>query len=884
MENTLWHVMSIEEVEEKLSTSFDKGLSKDEAQQRLEEYGPNELEQKERKSVFSMLFDQFKDFMVIVLMAAAIISGALGEITDSIIIMLIVILNAILGVVQEYKAEQSLEALKRMASPAAKVIRDGNPDVIPASQLVVGDVVILETGELIPADIRLGQTSNLKIEEAALTGESVPVEKISETLDKEDLSVGDRLNMAYSGSIVTYGRGRGIVIGTGMNTEMGKIAEMIQTGEDMTTPLQKRLDVLGKGLATAALGICAVIFIVGILYGRNIFNMFLTSVSLAVAAIPEGLPAIVTIVLAIGVQRMARRNAIIRKLPSVETLGSATVICSDKTGTLTQNRMTVEQAYYNNEFVNTRQLKGKEELDQHLKLLISVGILCNDTQIIVESEGKKTVGDPTETALVELGLKAGLDKDVLDADMPRVDELPFDSERKLMSTVHRINGKYRVFTKGAPDVLVSRCNRILLNGDIVELSHQQTELIQNANDNMASKALRVLALAYKDLDTIKFNNKEEELERDLVFIGLVGMIDPPRPEAKEAIKICKRAGIKPVMITGDHKITAVAIARELGILKHEDEAITGVELERLSDEEFEEKVKNYSVYARVSPEHKVKIVKAWQKWGEIAAMTGDGVNDAPALKRSDIGAAMGNVGTDVAKEASDMVLTDDNFATVVAAVEEGRIIYSNILKAIQFLLSCNIGEILVLFIATILNWREPLLPIHILWVNLVTDSLPALALGVEPAEPDIMDRKPRDPQARIFDKGMIARIVYQGMMIGVLTLTAYIIGLRDGYAVAQTMAFSVLALSQLSHVFNVRSNKHSIFKIGFTSNRYVLGAVAVSALLQISVVSIPFLSNVFKVAQLGVRNWIWVLLLTLIPVVIVEIVKMLGYNTAKDEE
>ncbi|NLW01484.1 MAG: calcium-transporting P-type ATPase, PMR1-type [Clostridiales bacterium] len=884
MENTLWHVMSIEEVEEKLSTSFDKGLSKDEAQQRLEEYGPNELEQKERKSVFSMLFDQFKDFMVIVLMAAAVISGALGEITDSIIIMLIVILNAILGVVQEYKAEQSLEALKRMASPAAKVIRDGNPDVIPASQLVVGDVVILETGELIPADIRLGQTSNLKIEEAALTGESVPVEKISETLDKEDLSVGDRLNMAYSGSIVTYGRGRGIVIGTGMNTEMGKIAEMIQTGEDMTTPLQKRLDVLGKGLATAALGICAVIFIVGILYGRNIFNMFLTSVSLAVAAIPEGLPAIVTIVLAIGVQRMARRNAIIRKLPSVETLGSATVICSDKTGTLTQNRMTVEQAYYNNEFVNTRQLKGKEELDQHLKLLISVGILCNDTQIIVESEGKKTVGDPTETALVELGLKAGLDKDVLDADMPRVDELPFDSERKLMSTVHRINGKYRVFTKGAPDVLVSRCNRILLNGDIVELSHQQTELIQNANDNMASKALRVLALAYKDLDTIKFNNKEEELERDLVFIGLVGMIDPPRPEAKEAIKICKRAGIKPVMITGDHKITAVAIARELGILKHEDEAITGVELERLSDEEFEEKVKNYSVYARVSPEHKVKIVKAWQKWGEIAAMTGDGVNDAPALKRADIGAAMGNVGTDVAKEASDMVLTDDNFATVVAAVEEGRIIYSNILKAIQFLLSCNIGEILVLFIATILNWREPLLPIHILWVNLVTDSLPALALGVEPAEPDIMDRKPRDPQARIFDKGMIARIVYQGMMIGVLTLTAYIIGLRDGYAVAQTMAFSVLALSQLSHVFNVRSNKHSIFKIGFTSNRYVLGAVAVSALLQISVVSIPFLSNVFKVAQLGVRNWIWVLLLTLIPVVIVEIVKMLGYNTAKDEE
>jgi Ca2+-transporting ATPase len=668
-----------------------------------------------------------------------------------------------------------------------------------------------------------------------------------------------------------------------MDTEMGRIAEMIQTHEDTTTPLQKRLEVLGKSLATAALAICAVIFIVGILYGKNIFNMFLTSVSLAVAAIPEGLPAIVTIVLAIGVQRMGRRNAIIRKLPSVETLGSATVICSDKTGTLTQNRMTVEQIYYNDGFINTRQLTDKNEIDQHLQLLISVGIMCNDTQIVVEGQDKKTVGDPTETALVELGLKVGLDKDIMDADIPRVDELPFDSERKLMSTVHRMDNGYRVFTKGAPDELVARCNRILLNGEVVELSQQQMQEIWNANDNMASKALRVLGLAYKDLDTIEFLNKEEELEKDLIFVGLVGMIDPPRPEAKEAIKICKRAGIKPVMITGDHKITAVAIARELGILKHEDEAITGAELERLSDEEFRERVKNYSVYARVSPEHKVKIVKAWQSWGEIAAMTGDGVNDAPALKRADIGAAMGNIGTDVAKEASDMVLTDDNFATIVAAVEEGRIIYSNILKAIQFLLSCNIGEILVLFIATMLNWREPLLPIHILWVNLVTDSLPALALGVEPAEPDIMDKKPRDPQARIFDKGMIARIIYQGIMIGALTLTAYAIGFRDSYVVGQTMAFCVLALSQLSHVFNVRSNKHSIFRIGFTSNRYVLGAVAISGLLQIAVISIPFLANVFKVVPLETKHWLWILLLTLAPVVVVEIVKLLGYNTTKDE-
>ncbi len=884
MDNTKWHVLSVKEVEQKLSTSLQKGLSRDEAHRRLEKYGPNELEQKGRKTVLSMFLDQFKDFMVIVLLVAAVISGFLGEITDSIIIMLIIILNAILGVVQENKAEQSLEALKKMASPAAKVIRDGNPEVIPASELVSGDVVILETGELVPADIRLGQTSNLKIEEAALTGESVPVEKNSEALEKEDVSVGDRLNMAYSGSIVTYGRGRGIVTGTGMNTEMGKIAAMIQTGEDMTTPLQKRLDVLGKGLATAALAICALIFIVGILYGKDIFNMFLTSVSLAVAAIPEGLPAIVTIVLAIGVQRMARRNAIIRKLPSVETLGSATVICSDKTGTLTQNRMTVEQVYYNNEFVNTRRLTDKDGLNEHLQLLISVGVLCNDTQIVVEDEGKKTIGDPTETALVELGLKLGMDKDVMDEDIPRVDELPFESERKLMSTVHKMENTYRVFTKGAPDELVARCNRILLNGDVLDLSEQQREQIRSANDEMASKALRVLGLAYKDMDTIEFTNKEEELEKDLVFVGLVGMIDPPRPEAKEAIKICKRAGIKPVMITGDHKITGVAIARELGILEHEDEAITGVELDRIPDDEFKERVKNYSVYARVSPEHKVKIVKALQSWGEIVAMTGDGVNDAPALKRADIGAAMGNVGTDVAKEASDMVLTDDNFATVVAAVEEGRIIYSNILKAIQFLLSCNIGEILVLFIATILNWNQPLLPIHILWVNLVTDSLPALALGVEPAELDIMDRKPRDPQAKIFGKGMIARIVYQGSMIGLLTLVAYLIGMRDGYEVGQTMAFCVLALSQLVHVFNVRSNKFSIFKLGFISNRYVLGAVAISALLQISVIGIPFLANIFKVVSLGAKNWGWVLLLTLTPIVVVEIVKALGYNIAKDEE
>ncbi len=884
MERISWHILSKEEVEEKLLTSFSKGLSKDEVYRRLEQYGPNELEEKGRKTIFQMFVDQFKDFMIAVLIVASIISGMLGEITDALIILLIVILNAVLGVMQENKAEQSLEALKKMASPTAKVIRSGMPDVIPASQLVPGDVVVLEAGDFVPADIRLLETSNLKIEEAALTGESVPVEKHSQSLEKEDVPLGDRMNMAYSGSIVTYGRGKGIVVGTGMNTEMGKIAEMIQTSQETVTPLQRRLEVVGKTLGTAALAICAVIFIVGILYGKEVFEMFLTSVSLAVAAIPEGLPAIVTIVLAVGVQRMARRNAIIRKLPAVETLGSATIICSDKTGTLTQNRMTVEQVYYDGKFLNVNELKGQNGMDEHLKLLVTTGVLCNDTQIVVEGENKKTIGDPTETALVRLGLKVGLDKDMLDSDMPRVDELPFDSERKLMTTVHKLENGYRVFTKGAPDQLILRCNRILLDGKVVDISDSHLQHIQKANDDMASRALRVLGMAYKDLDDLNYTDKEKELENDLIFVGLMGMIDPPRPEAKEAIKICQRAGIRPIMITGDHKITAVAIARQLGILKSDEEAITGAELDRLSDEEFKERVKDFSVYARVSPEHKVRIVKAWQSWGQIVAMTGDGVNDAPALKIADIGAAMGKVGTDVAKEAADMVLTDDNFATIVAAVEEGRIIFANILKAIQYLLSCNVGEILVIFIATMLNWEEPLLPIHILWINLVTDSFPALALGVEPAERDIMDKKPRDPNARIFGRGMVRRIVYQGFLTGILTLMAFTIGLKDGLDVARTMAFAALTFGELVHVLNVRSNRYSIFKIGFMTNRYAVGAIAVSGVLQLLVMIVPFLSNVFNVVPLGFKHCMWVAILALARLVVVEIVKLLGYNTTKDEE
>lgn len=883
MEKIVWHVKSEKEVEEILSTSLEKGLSSNEALERLERYGPNELEQKGRKSIWAMFIEQFKDFMIVILIVAAVISGVLGEVADAAIILAIVILNAILGVIQENKAEESLEALKKMSAPNAKVRRDGRPNLISSTELVPGDIVILETGDLVPADIRLVETSNLKIQEAALTGESVPVDKDSQVLEAEDVPLGDRINMAYSGSVVTYGRGRGVVVETGMATQMGQIAEMIQTEEGVKTPLQKRLDVLGKTLGIAALAICAIIFLVGILYGKDVFIMFLTSVSLAVAAIPEGLPAIVTIVLAIGVQRMAKRNAIIRRLPAVETLGSATVICSDKTGTLTQNKMTVERLYFNGQYIDVEKLRLEE--NSGLETLLDIGILCNDSQVREDEAGElKTIGDPTETALVDLGLKLGIDKRSLDGKYPRLDEVPFDSDRKLMTTVHENDGQMRSYTKGAPDELLSKCTKILINGQVQELTSELIEKVQNANGEMASNALRVLGMAYKDLDKMpEEQEKQELLENDMIFVGLMGMIDPPRPEAREAVKLCKRAGIKPVMITGDHKVTAIAIARDLGILEKDDEAITGAELEEMSDEELKERVKHYSVYARVSPEHKVRIVRAWQEWKQIVAMTGDGVNDAPALKRSDIGAAMGLVGTDVAKEASDMVITDDNFATVVSAVEEGRIIFANILKSIQFLLSCNVGEVLLLFIATMFNWETPLLPIHILWVNLVTDSLPALALGVEPAEKDIMDRKPRDPEGKIFDKGMIRRVVYQGLMVALLSLTAFKIGERVDTVTGQTMAFAVLAFSQLIHAYNVRSNTKSIFNIGLFSNRRLLGATAVSVLLQLAVLLIPALNKLFKVTSLDAVHWLIVLALSFVPILIVEVVKLLGLNSTEDE-
>lgn len=883
MANLEWHTLEKEAVEKELSTSLSRGLDDKEAVKRLERYGYNEIEQKKRKTILQMYIDQFKDFMIIILIIAAVISGFLGELIDAVVILMIVILNAVLGVVQENKAEESLAALKRMSAPSAKVLRNGRYDVIPARMLVPGDVVILETGDLVPADIRITKALNLKVQEAALTGESVPVEKDESPLSMKNVPLGDRVNMGYSGSLVTYGRGEGIVVGTGMDTEVGKIAKMIQSVEEVETPLKKKLQVLGKVLGIAALAICAVIFIVGVAYGKEIFEMFLTSVSLAVAAIPEGLPAIATIVLAIGVQRMVRRNAIVRRLPSVETLGSATVICSDKTGTLTLNKMTVERLFYNSRVYSVN--KDTEPLDsgEHFRLLVTTGVLCNDSKLKETDEGIVALGDPTETALVDLGLKVGINKEQLEAGQPRVDEVPFDSKRKLMTTVHALESRYRVYTKGAVEELLKISDSILLDGKVVKLE-QHRDTILKINEEMARDALRVLGMAYKDIRDLSRGSGEQAYENDLTFIGMMGMIDPPRPEAKEAVALCKRAGIKPVMITGDHSVTAVVIARDLDILNEGEEAVTGAELEDISDRDLEERVDRISVYARVSPEHKVRIVRAWQARGQIVAMTGDGVNDAPALKIADIGAAMGIVGTDVSKEASDMVLTDDNFATVVAAVEEGRVIFANILKAIQFLLSCNVGEILTLFVATMLNWHEPLLPIHILWVNLVTDSLPALALGVDPAEKNIMDRKPRNPEKNIFDKGMITRIIYQGIMVGALTLAAFVFGSQRSLEAGRTMAFTVLALSQLVHAFNVRSNRQSVFKVGLLSNRYLLGAVALSALLVFAVLEVPLLASVFKVTALGAAEWKMVGALSLAPVVVVEAVKLLGLNTTGGEQ
>ena len=903
-----WFNKTAMEVEEYLQTNIENGLSSSEVKKRQEENGFNELKQTKKKSLFIKFLEQFKDFMIIVLIIAAIVSGIVGVaqgegITDTIIIIIVVIANAIIGVAQEAKAEKSLEALQKLSGHEAKVIREGNIQTVPARELVEGDIVVLDTGDYIPADLRIFEAVNLKVQESSLTGESVPVEKQASEINEEELPIGDRANMLFSSSLVTYGRGKGIVVETGMKTEVGKIAEMLTETEEQETPLQKKLNGLGKTLGIVSLVICIIIFIIGIIQGREIISMFMTAVSLAVAAIPEGLAAVSTIVLAIGVQKMVKRNAIVKKLPAVETLGSSSVICSDKTGTLTQNKMTVQKIFVNHTVYDVSNLDENSDFmkynkdNQEVQLLVYNGMVCNDTKIA--DDGSFT-GDPTETALVDIAFKMGFTQNVYQ-ELPRVDEIPFDSERKLMTTVHKRGDKYIVFTKGGVDELLNICTSYIDHGKIENDLKSFIPTITDTNEKMAKDALRVLAFGYKELD---YRPTKEEMEKNLIYVGMYGMIDPPREEAKLAVDKCKTAGIKTVMITGDHKITATAIAKRLGILENENEAITGAELDKISDEDLEKNIRDYSVYARVSPEHKVRIVKAWQKNGEIVAMTGDGVNDSPALKNADIGCAMGKVGTDVAKEAADVILVDDNFATVVSAVEEGRRIYDNILKVIQFLLSSNIGEVVVLFLATLFSTviaklcgienagaLQILLPIHILWVNLVTDSLPALALAFDPANDDIMNRKPLKQTKGIFTKGMTYRIVYQGVMIGLITLTAFIIGLKttttpiDGLTldqskieVGQTMAFIVLAFSELVHVFNIRDNKKSLFKGNIFNNKVLIGAIALSAVFMFMILLVPALRIIFKIPILPVDNILETVILVISPIIIVEIFKLLKIN------
>ena len=893
-----WYDMGANEVTRGLNSDIENGLNLEDVNKKREEFGFNELRAGKKKSLVVRFLEQFKDFMIIVLIVSAIVSGFVGiakgeGITDTIIIMFVIILNAIIGVAQESKAEKSLEALKKLSSHMAKVIRNGKLDVIPSKELVPGDIVALETGDFVPADLRIIEAHNLKAQEASLTGESLPVDKMSDIIEGEKVGIGDRSNMLFSSSLITYGRGKAIVVETGMNTEVGKIADMMNSSLNTETPLQKKLNQLGKTLGISALIICVLIFVIGLINGKEVISMFMTAVTLAVAAIPEGLPAVSTVVLAIGVQRMVKKNAIVKNLPSVETLGSASVICSDKTGTLTQNKMTVQKVFANG---IAKSVEDINELSSEERKVIEIGMLCNDTKVSTDNE---LTGDPTETALTDEGFKLGYNKEFLNIE--RQDEIPFDSDRKLMTVVIEKEGKYLIYTKGAVDELLKRCSSYALNGEVKSDLENYINTINEQNKNMASEALRVLAMAYTITDKLP---SKEEMEKDLIFAGMVGMIDPPREEAKVAVQKCKNAGIKPVMITGDHKITAIAIAKKLGILENEAEAITGDMLEDMSQEELTKNIEKYSVYARVSPEHKVRIVKAWQTKGQVVAMTGDGVNDAPALKNADIGCAMGKVGTDVAKEAADVILTDDNFATVVSAVEEGRRIYDNILKSIQFLLSSNVGEIVVLFMATMclplfVKWfgitnvsaLEVLLPIQILWINLVTDSLQALALAVDPATSDIMNRKPNSAGNSIFTKGMIWRIAYQGIMIGALTLIAYMIGLStmniDESARiqnAQTMAFVVLAFSELAHVFNIRNNKESIFKTGIGGNKYLLLAALISTMLMLVILFIPALRDIFSIAMLPKENILEVIILSLAPIAIVEIFKLLKINTSKDEE
>ena len=851
-----------------LKTNHQSGLSSAEALVRKGKYGENKLREKKKKTTIQRFFDQFKDAMILILIAAAIISFVVvcveqnwGELFEPALIVFIVILNAVMGVYQEGKAEKALDALKNMSAPHARVIRDGEEKIIDAAELVPGDIIRLEAGDFVPADARLLHSAGLKSEESALTGESVPSEKDYLADVKDGAPIGDRHNMVYSGCSITYGTATAVVTATGMDTEMGKIANMLDNEEDGQTPLQQKLTQLGKYLGIVALAACAIIFVVGLINGISVLEIFMTAVSLAVSAIPEGLPAIVTIVLSIGVQRMVKKNALIRKLPAVETLGGASVICSDKTGTLTQNRMTLTKAYVEG-YLDPENISNNNT--EGIKKLLMYGTLCCDGSVVFHGTEEQHIGDPTETAIVLAAHKNGMPKDELNKKYPRLAEIPFDSDRKLMTTVNKIDGKNVVIVKGAFDMMAPRC----VAGDL--------ETARKVTDAMSENALRVLAVAYKEIDAVPENPTSEDLENGLTFMGLVGMIDPPRPEAKEAVAVCRKAGIKPVMITGDHVVTASAIAKELGILLEGDRAITGAELDAMTDSELDAQVENISVYARVSPENKIRIVKAWQRKGQVVSMTGDGVNDAPALKAADIGCAMGITGTDVAKGAADMTLTDDNFATIVDAVREGRGIYSNIKKVVGYLLGTNIGEVITVFMAMLLWHKTPLLSMQLLWINLVTDSLPAIALGMEAVESDVMDRKPKPKNEGIFAHGLGFRVVLQGIMFAALTLIGFKVGenVTGTLEGGQTLAFMVLALSQVVQAFNMRS-EHSLFKIGMFKNHKLNWAALASTLLVALVLFTP-LKTAFGFVTLPAELYLLGVGLILVPLVAMELSKAFG--------
>ena len=857
----MWETLRREEVEKKLNTNFCKGLTDDDVIKRQNQYGKNELQNTKKEGILLKFFKQFNDFMIIILIMASIVSAGVSwyqgenDYIDSIIIISIVVLNAIMGVLQEAKAEKSIESLKKMAPQMSKVIRNGKEVEIPSEALTVGDIVIIEAGNRVPADCRMIESFNLKVEESSLTGETEAVEKDGTAICEKGIPLGDIVNMVFMGSTVVNGHAKVVVTEIGMHTKVGKIANMIIENEAPETPIQKKLNQVGKLLGVVCLMICLVIFVIGIIKKIPPMEMFMTSVGLAVAAIPEGLPAIVTIMLSIGVTKMAKRNSIIRKLPAVETLGSSNVICSDKTGTLTQNKMKVVE------------IKAENP-----NFAMELATMCTDSKIEINSGKVEVVGEPTEIALVEAAYINKLDKNKLYQSMPRVGEIPFDSTRKMMTTIHKLeNGKYRVITKGAPDILLHKCVGVY------------KEKIARKNEKMANKALRVIAVTYKDMDY--FPNKIESsiIENNLNFVGLIGMIDPPREGVKEAVETCKKAGIKTVMITGDHIATAKAIAEKIGIFSKKDRAITGGELEKLDQETFEKEIQNYTVFARVTPEHKVRIVKAWQKNGAVVAMTGDGVNDSPALKSADIGIAMGKGGTDVAKNAADMILVDDNFVTIVDAVKQGRNIYDNIRKAIHFLIATNIGEIVTIFMGLVLGFQSPLLAIQLLWINLVTDSLPAIAIGLEPPEKDIMERKPIDSKKGIFADGLWGKIILEGIMIGMLTLIAFSIGNKYyGVEVGRTMAFISMGLLELIHSFNIKSEK-SIFKVGMLENKFLIGSFLLGIFVQTIVVCIPTLANIFNVVNLNSTQWMITLGISILPIPIIELQKKINKISVKKQ-